>query len=270
MNRAARAAALTVALALALFSGCGGESSASSAVSSESETAISESSGASDSRPETESSVPDLSSEATIPPDPPSSSSTAAEESSAAQSTVSESSPASGSSVPDTAPAGQAQPSSSASGNTVTVTQPSQQSAQPSPSGYYQWTSGSAPAYVSALFDSINSYRAANGLSQLGYISEIQSEADLRAYEASVNWSHTRPDGRANRTVLDDMGITNYHAFGENLAKFDSSYEVTHALSLWEESPTHNENLLRDTFTGMCIGVCDSGGTTYCALLLVG
>ncbi len=136
-------------------------------------------------------------------------------------------------------------------------------------SNYHQWTAGSAPASVRELYDAINYYRAENGLAALAYVSEIQYAADTRAAEAASYWSHTRPDGRADHTILDDMGISNYHVYGENLSKFDASYAVSQALTLWKDSPTHNENLLRDAFTGMCIGVYGSGGETYCSLLLV-
>ena len=93
-------------------------------------------------------------------------------------------------------------------------------------------------------FDIVNQIRADNGLGTLTWDSGLVEPAKIRAAEASITWSHTRPDGSAWYTVSGNIQ-------GENLAKgYDSAQDAVNA---WMASQGHKENILRGSFTRSAI-----------------
>lgn len=89
-------------------------------------------------------------------------------------------------------------------------------------------------------FDLVNQIRADNGLGTLSWDSGLVSPAKVRAAEASIKWSHTRPDGSAWYTVSGNVQ-------GENLAKgYNTAQDAVNA---WMASQGHKENILRGSFT---------------------
>ena len=82
------------------------------------------------------------------------------------------------------------------------------------------------------LLGLINQERANNGLAPLTVDQELVRAATVRAQEASVSWSHTRPDGTPFWTVSD---WTN----AEDLAKGFQSPRAL--LDGWLASPTHKD-----------------------------
>ena len=71
------------------------------------------------------------------------------------------------------------------------------------------------------ILDLINQQRKKEGKQVLTYCKELEKAADIRAYECSVYWSHTRPSGKTFDTALKETGVTGIHA-GENLCKYPS------------------------------------------------
>lgn len=89
-------------------------------------------------------------------------------------------------------------------------------------------------------FNLINNIRIQNDLLPLEWDNELYETAKIRAAEASVSWSHTRPDG-SHWSVMSE-GL-----HGENLAKgYNSSDAVVAA---WMTSEGHKENILRENFS---------------------
>ena len=110
----------------------------------------------------------------------------------------------------------------------------------------------------------VNSYRGSAGLSSLKYSSAMQKAADTRAKECASSFSHTRPDGSKAYTALTERGIS-FTAFGENIfaASGMSSVSAEYVVKQWMASQGHRENILRDGFTHMCIGVASQGDEIY-------
>ena len=110
----------------------------------------------------------------------------------------------------------------------------------------------------------VNSYRSSAGLSSLKYSSAMQKAADTRAMECASSFSHTRPDGSKAYTALTERGIS-FTAFGENIfaASGMSSVSAEYVVEQWMASQGHRENILRDSFTHMCIGVASQGDEIY-------
>lgn len=104
-------------------------------------------------------------------------------------------------------------------------------------------------------YNLVNEQRAAVGLAALTWDSNLESTASVRAQEAFVSFSHTRPNGRPWYTVNSAiMGGENL-AFGFN--------DAGSALSAWMNSPTHKENILYPTFTKIAISVYVADNGTY-------
>lgn len=110
----------------------------------------------------------------------------------------------------------------------------------------------------------VNSYRSSAGLSSLKYSSAMQKAADARAKECASSFSHTRPDGSKAYTALTERGVS-FTAFGENIfaASGISSVSAEYVVEQWMASQGHRENILRDSFTHMCIGVASQGEEIY-------
>lgn len=109
-------------------------------------------------------------------------------------------------------------------------------------------------ALAQEAFRLVNEQRAAAGLSALTWDDDLYEGAKVRAQEASVCWSHTRPDGSACFTVSDKC-------HGENLASGYSS--ASKAVSGWMGSQGHKENILRSEFTVGAMAVYNDNGCLY-------
>ena len=127
-----------------------------------------------------------------------------------------------------------------------------------------------------AVFDEVNAARARAGLAPLTEQPALAETAEIRAGEAAVCWSHTRPNGSPWYTAGTGAGA----AYGENLAKgfpyaaprrnVDSAAARRHAAAVvaaWLASPSHADNILSPDFHYACISTyLDAVGTIYEAM----
>lgn len=122
----------------------------------------------------------------------------------------------------------------------------------------------SSSDFGSGVLALVNSYRNSAGLSSLKYSSAMQKAADTRAKECVSSFSHTRPDGSKAYTALTERGVS-FTAFGENIFASSgmSSVSAEYVVEQWMSSQGHRENILRDGFTNMCIGVASQGDEVY-------
>ena len=122
--------------------------------------------------------------------------------------------------------------------------------------------------YNSGILELVNQYRQQAGLNTLKYSSKLQKAADIRAREIVTLFDHTRPDDTSCSTAVTDDGIS-FSAFGENIFMCSGVSNVTSKLifDAWIDSPSHRENILREGFTDMCIGIYSAGGSTYAVQL---
>ena len=100
----------------------------------------------------------------------------------------------------------------------------------------------------SAMLTSINQLRASVGQGPLVTDTQLITIANVRAQEASVKWSHTRPDG----TQGADMIPANKWR-GENLSYITGTEDVSEASKIMFDnlvaSPTHYDNMVFGEFT---------------------
>lgn len=106
------------------------------------------------------------------------------------------------------------------------------------------------PTYVHGLtpqeviLQDINTYRKENKLAIIKTGPTLCKLAQERAVDIVTVWSHKGFGKRMSTTNLGGY-------FYENLAK---DFEPEEVVQAWKESPTHNENLLREIDYG-CVGV---------------
>ena len=117
-----------------------------------------------------------------------------------------------------------------------------------------------------AIVDRINEYRLEAGLEELWLDEYLCAIASCRSYEAGLVWSHTRPDGRDYRTVLDDYGYGGAAA-GELLGY--ATGDGAAIVDKWMSSESHR-NLLMGGSSTIGIGIYYAGGVVYVACLLIG
>lgn len=107
--------------------------------------------------------------------------------------------------------------------------------------------------YSNEMFKYINDYRAQNGLRKLDYDFSLVEPAMIRAAECSVNFSHTRPNGKSWTTAIQWES-----AAAENIAMgFANPREATDG---YYGSESHRVNMLGDyTRVGVGVFTADNG-----------
>ncbi len=106
------------------------------------------------------------------------------------------------------------------------------------------------------ILDIVNKERAANGLAPLTMDKDLLEAAMFRAVEISVNWDHIRPNGESCFSICDKV-------YGENIAY--GYYNAEHVMDGWMNSSGHRNNILRQGYKTIGIGVVVINGTRYYA-----
>ncbi|MDE6789118.1 MAG: CAP domain-containing protein, partial [Ruminococcus sp.] len=108
------------------------------------------------------------------------------------------------------------------------------------------------PEKAEELGKLINTERTARGLKPLYCVPHLNKCAMIRASEASVYWSHTRPDGRNWSSVI-DLDIVDLAHYSENLAAGSETAEA--ALNQWRNSQNHWNAIISEYYTHIGIGI---------------
>ncbi len=106
--------------------------------------------------------------------------------------------------------------------------------------------------YARQVLELVNKERKKAGLSILTMAEELISPANERAKEIKELFEHIRPDGRPWYTVLDDYDISRKGS-GENIAYGYKTPEQV--MEAWMDSPGHKENILREGYEQLGVGV---------------
>lgn len=111
------------------------------------------------------------------------------------------------------------------------------------------------------MLESVNKERKAAGLAELELDMKLCEAAQVRAQECLEQYSHTRPDGRASRTAMDDQGIS-YSWWGENINEEQDT--VASTMKSWMASKGHKANILGENFEQVGFGRAkDKDGSYY-------
>ena len=120
-----------------------------------------------------------------------------------------------------------------------------------------------------ALLQEINRYRAEAEISELTMNEFLSGIAHLRAQEACVSWSHTRPDGRGYTSVLTDYGFENEitaELMIQDAADVDAAYYAAKLMGY----KASRKDICTAEYTTAGIGVYAQDGITYVVCLLIG
>lgn len=102
-----------------------------------------------------------------------------------------------------------------------------------------------------------NKERAKQGLYLLTMAGPLQDACNIREKEALESFSHTRPDGTKFSTAISQS--FKHNIVGENLHHCTPGHEnPERAVTDWMNSPAHRENILRDSFDYIGIGINDT------------
>lgn len=118
------------------------------------------------------------------------------------------------------------------------------------------------------VLELLNNLRTEVGVSPVSSNDQLKKAANIRAVETEESFSHTRPDGRATFTVLEESGVEySYQLVGENLA-MGTNYLDEKEMAEWlfkglKESPGHYENMVNKDFEEVGIGVHYNGENLY-------
>ena len=107
----------------------------------------------------------------------------------------------------------------------------------------------------------INALRASQGLAALTIDPSLTSIAEIRADEASVKWSHTRPNGAQGVDMIssdkwrgENLSYVNYPGYTGSADEQNESADIM--FDSLVASPTHYDNMVFDQFTK--IGIATS------------
>lgn len=118
--------------------------------------------------------------------------------------------------------------------------------------------------FAAEIFRLTNIERTKNGKPLVQTNDDLNRAAMQRAREISIKFSHTRPDGTDNTSILSEYGIPDDKG-GENIAAgFNSPQDVVNG---WMNSSGHCVTLLNRNSTHLGVGVYKSGSTYYCVQL---
>ena len=116
--------------------------------------------------------------------------------------------------------------------------------------------------YENAVAAYINDYRVANGLNAIAYEPTLTYVAKYRSQDLIDRnyWSHYTPEGTTVFNLFKANGVK-YKIGGENLGQATPADIGTPEafMNAWENSPSHNANMLRQGYNYIGVGMVESG-----------
>ena len=116
------------------------------------------------------------------------------------------------------------------------------------------------------IADLINAEREKQSLPAFTVTPSLSGLAGIKAEEASLYFSHTRPNGTSCFTVLSENGV-DYQRAGENLALGQGTPEE--AVKDWMNSDPHRKNILSQDFEEIGISCYHINESNYWVLIFV-
>ena len=196
-----------------------------------------------------------------MPTEPP----TEPEETAAPEKTTSYKSPGSGS---KTSSSGR-KPASTTEKPKETAPPVAEQTPAVSPEEPYNPSTYTVGELEHTILQELNRCRLENELGTLTINERLSGIAHLRAQEASVLWSHTRPDGRGYTSALTDYGFENEVTAELMLQGFDEA-DAAYYVAKWMGYKTSHGDICNGAYTTAGIGVYSSEGITFVVCLLIG
>lgn len=135
---------------------------------------------------------------------------------------------------------------------------------EPLPHPVYDISSDSISTYERAILEELNRYRSDAALASFHINKKLSALAAIRAYECSMEFSHTRPDGRSWDTVLSDYGAS---AYTENILYASSGTTAALLIDACMGSDSHSQKILNAAYSTVGIGSYDTGRYVYIVVI---
>lgn len=116
--------------------------------------------------------------------------------------------------------------------------------------------------------DQINAIRKGNGKASLEKDPALCALAYIRAYECSISFAHTRPDGSGYADLLTD-GNYACVASVENLHRADKGYPGELVIEDWSYSRENRDSMTHPEMTHMGVASYEKDGKVYTVALFV-
>lgn len=122
------------------------------------------------------------------------------------------------------------------------------------------------------ILELLNDLRQEKNLNALKPNEQLKKASRQRAKETKESFAHTRPDGRETATIFEEPEYEYvYQLVGENIGMatyyLDEEGMAELMFDGWKNSPGHYENMVRENFEEIGIGVYYDGETLYAAQL---
>ncbi|ALV21989.1 CAP domain-containing protein [Carnobacterium antarcticum] len=122
------------------------------------------------------------------------------------------------------------------------------------------------------ILELLNDLRQEKNLNALKPNEQLKKASRQRAKETKESFAHTRPDGREMATIFEEPEYEYvYQLVGENIGMatyyLDEEGMAELMFGGWKNSPGHYENMVRENFEEIGIGVYYDGETLYAAQL---
>ncbi len=114
--------------------------------------------------------------------------------------------------------------------------------------------------FSNRVFELVNEERAKLGLYPFKRMESLSTVANIRAWEQSIIFGHTRPDGKGFSTVFLENGL-DYNLCGENVAAGQTTPEEV--VNTWMNSPPHRSNIVSTEYVNMEVGYYNIPGSQY-------
>lgn len=148
------------------------------------------------------------------------------------------------------------------------ATEPPVTDPPPNPNDIFKDT---VTALEQELMDLINAERVKAGLEPLELDPRLCAITSMRAYECSILFEHTRPNGESCFSVMEEYGYMDYKYCGENILYCSVGFfDAADMVGMWMESEGHRENILSEKFNEMGLAVYEANGFYYAANLFTG
>lgn len=119
-----------------------------------------------------------------------------------------------------------------------------------------------------------NVYRNEVGVASLALDNNLSLAATIRAIEMAYadKFDHTRPNNSSCFTIFNELGISGYYTYGENIAyAYNYGYYSPELVTKgWRESPGHYANMINSGFTKLGVGYYKLGTKEYYVQLFGG
>lgn len=120
-----------------------------------------------------------------------------------------------------------------------------------------------------SILAELNARRAAAGLPELPMDTTLCALAAIRAYECTLDLSHSRPDGRDWSSVLADYGCAGI-SVGETVLYGSTSRTAAEMVNTWERSTASRGIVLHEDARKLGIGIWYHDGLIYVVGLFIG